>query len=488
MRSLDAILFDLGGTLDGRDDWRRRFDRLFDECGIVRSTAERDRAFEYAQELSHATPEMATSCLRDMLRRHVGWQLESLRIDDPQIGRIVIERFAAEVAEAAAVNCRLLASLTERGFRIGIVSNACGNCAVLCEEYGYAPFISALVDSDRFGRAKPDLEIFRHALALLGTTAERTGFVGDSLERDIRPAKALGMRTFWVTGSRADDADGAADAIIDNVTELPAYLDVPVPSAQRSLRAGIFAAGVGARLGSSTAKGLTRVAGRPLIDWILDDLADAGVSEIVMIINEQSTALREHVGTAWPIRWIVETTPSSMHSFLRVMETLAAGGDQGPFLISTVDTIAPPGTFRMFVDRASRAPDADAVLALTTRIGDDNPLLISGSDPDYERGRGYFPCSSEENTPVPFRIEGLTPITAIGCGKYATAGYYLVRSTVLAEADAGRTANLGALRQFFRHLFDRGYRLSGVCMPDSIDVDRPSDVKDAERLLRTSVS
>jgi NDP-sugar pyrophosphorylase family protein len=206
-----------------------------------------------------------------------------------------------------------------------------------------------------------------------------------------------------------------------------------------------------------------------MVDWILDDLDAAGASEIVMIINEQSIALRDHVDRQTrrcPVRWIIETTPSSMHSFLRVLEELTRDGDEGPFLISTVDTVAPAGTFRRFVEAAARGPEADIVLALTTRIEDENPLRVE-ADPQGEAG---------------------APILAFGDGRFATAGYYFVRTTVLREARAGRAAELTALRLFFRHLFDRGYRLSGVCMPDSVDVDRPSDIEAAERLLRARVS
>jgi NDP-sugar pyrophosphorylase family protein len=264
-----------------------------------------------------------------------------------------------------------------------------------------------------------------------------------------------------------------------------------------ALRAGIFAAGFGSRLGnvSGRPKGLTPIGGRPLIDWILQDLEAAGVSETVVIVNEQSIALRDYVDRRNPadrlrqgyggppklhaeaeagshnvssVRWIVETTPSSMHSFLRVMEELARGGGKDPFLISTVDTIAPPGTFRTFVNLAQGAPSADVVMALTSRIEDEHPLKV---DTDSRRRAAG---------------EAGAPILAIGEGSYATAGYYFVRSSVLREAAAGRAANFPALRVFFRHLFDRGYRLTGVCMPDSVDVDRPSDIEAAEQLLRSS--
>ena len=45
-----------------------------------------------------------------------------------------------------------------------------------------------------------------------------------------------------------------------------------------------------------------------------------------------------------------------------------------------------------------------------------------------------------------------------------------------------------ALRQFFAYLFARGFRFAGVCMPDSIDVDRDVDVAAAEQLIRNTGS
>src|SRR5207248_3024828 len=93
------------------------------------------------------------------------------------------------------------------------------------------------------------------------------------------------------------------------------------------LRGGVIAAGRGDRLrgASATLKPLVPIGGRALIEHVLASMASAGAAEIVVIINEDSLAIRDHVSrTSWPfaLDWIVETTPSSMHSFLRVVETL----------------------------------------------------------------------------------------------------------------------------------------------------------------------
>ena len=224
MRPLDAILFDLGGTLDGRHGWRDRFHRLLPDAGIACTRDQRAAAFDYAESRSHAEPSMATSELRHMLTCHVGWQLEFLGRRPAGTVRQIVDSFIGDVYQAAAVNRAVLAELAGCGFKLGVVSNGCGNTAGLCEEYGFAETLAIMVDSHRFGAAKPDPSIFRHALSLIASAPERTAFVGDSLDRDIDPAKTLGMHTFWIAGRDARLAR-RADAILDSVADLPAALD-----------------------------------------------------------------------------------------------------------------------------------------------------------------------------------------------------------------------------------------------------------------------
>ena len=124
----------------------------------------------------------------------------------------------------------------------------------------------------------------------------------------------------------------------------------------------MLAAGRGERLRTQSdhLKPLVKVGGQTLIEHVLDSMAEAGASEVVVIINEDSLAVRDHVtAMKWPfaLRWIVETTPTSMHSFLRLVETLAADGDEGPFLLSTVDTVAGPQTYAQFMAEARQHPN-----------------------------------------------------------------------------------------------------------------------------------
>ena len=238
-----------------------------------------------------------------------------------------------------------------------------------------------------------------------------------------------------------------------------------------TLRAGIIAAGRGDRLrgDAQTLKPLVRVGGRTLVEHVLESLGEAGPAEVAIIINDASTAVRDHVSARhWPfaLRWIVETRRLIDAAFAHRRN---AGGEwrSGAVLISTVDTVAPKGAYARFMADARRpgVQDADVTLALTPPASDDDTPLLVALDPR----------------------DGRT-VRALGDGAgqsgLATAGYYAVRPSILREADAARRDEVSALRVFLGRLLARGYKIDGVRAPDSIDVDRPLDVDAAEAFLR----
>jgi NDP-sugar pyrophosphorylase family protein len=243
---------------------------------------------------------------------------------------------------------------------------------------------------------------------------------------------------------------------------------------RRRWRAGVIAAGAGERLrsGEGTLKPLVMIGGEALVDRVLASIGELEPAEIVVIVNEQSTGVRDYVSRQpqpFPVRWIVETTASSMHSFLRIVERLAAERDEGPFLVSTVDTVAAPGEYLRFA-RASAALEADLTLAVTGGWDDEKPLLVEVDEEGRVVAIGEA-IREQAERPAPGRI-------------FATAGYYAVRSTVLQEADAARADRLGALRVFLTRLVERGYAVSAVPVAPAIDVDRPADVRAAEAFLK----
>jgi NDP-sugar pyrophosphorylase family protein len=234
------------------------------------------------------------------------------------------------------------------------------------------------------------------------------------------------------------------------------------------MRGGIIAAGHGERLagaGLGVPKPLVRIAGRTLIERTLDALRAAGVGRVACIINQESAAVaahcRERVADL-ALTFVHRTTPSSMESLFTLAPLLHEPGSGDPFLVMTVDTIVSPAAVRDFAAAALARLDADGVLAVSSFVDDEKPVRVA--------------CA------VDGRITALGP--AADASPLVTAGFYVFRPTIFAEAAAARAAGFTALRQFLAHLVARGYRLYAERVPTCIDVDRPEDLRAAEAFVR----
>ncbi|HEX6873630.1 MAG TPA: HAD-IA family hydrolase [Micromonosporaceae bacterium] len=73
-----------------------------------------------------------------------------------------------------------LAALALARVPVAVVSNIGFDIRPLCQELGFAGYVSAWALSFEVGRCKPDPEIFRHACRTLGVEPERTLMVGDT--------------------------------------------------------------------------------------------------------------------------------------------------------------------------------------------------------------------------------------------------------------------------------------------------------------------
>jgi HAD superfamily hydrolase (TIGR01509 family) len=201
-----AILFDMGGTLDGDGQhWLERFVSLYQSAGVTLPRETLQGAFDEAERQANLDQTIASSDFGQMIGLYVKWQLAHLGLTNDRLAEQLVAGFSAPVRKAAAANVQLLAELKERGFELGVVSNGCGNVENLCADFGYSPFLSVIVDSRRIGVAKPDPGIFVHAAEKLGRNPAEIMMVGDSFDRDVRPAKQIGMKTAWLEGIEPRD-------------------------------------------------------------------------------------------------------------------------------------------------------------------------------------------------------------------------------------------------------------------------------------------
>jgi putative hydrolase of the HAD superfamily len=229
-----AILFDMGGTLDGDGlHWLDRFESLYADAGVLLPRNTLRAAFDEAERRAATDDDMGRAALAAMLDRHVGWQFEALATSPhaslltSALRERVVGEFTRSVRRVARANVEMLARLKARGLVLGVVSNGCGNVDVLCDDLGYARFLSLIVDSRRVNLFKPDAAIYMFASDRLGLAPGSIMMVGDSFERDVRPAKSIGMQTAWLQGPSGPQCPepALADIVLRQLADLPAALE-----------------------------------------------------------------------------------------------------------------------------------------------------------------------------------------------------------------------------------------------------------------------
>lgn len=93
---------------------------------------------------------------------------------------------------------QVLEAIKVRGLRMAIVTDAHnGNALRRLRKLDLERFFDALITCDMTGQKKPSLVPFILAMGMLGTTPGETLVIGDSLRRDIAPAKTLGLITAY---------------------------------------------------------------------------------------------------------------------------------------------------------------------------------------------------------------------------------------------------------------------------------------------------
>jgi putative hydrolase of the HAD superfamily len=89
--------------------------------------------------------------------------------------------------------------------RLGVLANQEAPVVDALRRDGIADLIDVWGVSAIVGHEKPSPELFAWALAEAGADARHAVHVGNRLDTDVRPAKALGLGTVWVTRGEAPD-------------------------------------------------------------------------------------------------------------------------------------------------------------------------------------------------------------------------------------------------------------------------------------------
>ncbi len=108
-------------------------------------------------------------------------------------------------------------------YKIGIIANQKAGSEDRLAQYGVLKYIDLVIASAEEGVSKPDKRIFKIALERSGCEPEQAIMIGDRIDNDIVPAKALGMKTIWIKQGfgqywNIQGEEEVADLIVDNLT------------------------------------------------------------------------------------------------------------------------------------------------------------------------------------------------------------------------------------------------------------------------------
>lgn len=189
-------------------------------------------------------------------------------------------------------------------------------------------------------------------------------------------------------------------------------------------------------------------------------------TEIVVICNEQMSDVASHLemiqdeglnGLHVPLRFVIKSTPSSMHSFYELRHFLR----DEPFILTTVDTIFDESEFYDYVlsFQDKMAHGTDALMGVTDYIDDEKPLYV-GVD-NVMRINGYYDTPQADS-------------------RFISAGIYGLTAFSLDILEACIEKGESRMRNFQRALVAADLRIEAFPLTKVFDIDHIEDIRKAD--------
>lgn len=220
--SLDVkwILFDFGGCLDSDGVHSRSlFLNQFKALDLISDLAPRslfEEAYSYADQEVTEKSLVVNSNLKEMNERMCYLIAEKLKTTDFATVKDVAAAITKIQSFYLSRNAAILKELQNK-YKLGVVSNFSGNLSKIFDEFTLTSYFNFVLDSYHIGISKPNPQIFKMAVEHCCITPAEILFIGDSVERDIRPAKSLGLKTILLSAT-TDSSE--ADYTLASLEEL----------------------------------------------------------------------------------------------------------------------------------------------------------------------------------------------------------------------------------------------------------------------------
>lgn len=233
-KEIKGIIFDYGGTIDSRGvHWSEVIWDGYHNAGVAVDKDTFREAYVYAErELARVRHILPNDNFYDLLLKKMRIELQWLA-DKGHISAADAERFAEpvarycyEAARSSIEEARPVLESLAASYPMVLVSNFYGNVDSVVRDFDLRKYFKGIIESAVVGIRKPDPTIFRLGVVALGLEPEEVLVVGDSLRKDILPARSLGCRTAWLKGKGwTAEEDAATDpAAIARLAEVEKML------------------------------------------------------------------------------------------------------------------------------------------------------------------------------------------------------------------------------------------------------------------------
>ena len=228
-----GLIFDYGGTLDtGGQHWGQAIWHAYERHHVPVTEDQFREAYVHAERMLGRNliirPDFT---FRQTLEAKLRLQLEYLGNLSPltsqqsliqSMGSSLLDDLYERTKAETAHSRQVLEALKERDLPMVLVSNFYGNMPVVLREFGFDGLFLRVVESAVVGIRKPDPRIFLLGVEALGLKPEEVMVVGDSLDKDIIPAREAGCHAVWLRGEGWTPYNGDCPACetIDSLDEL----------------------------------------------------------------------------------------------------------------------------------------------------------------------------------------------------------------------------------------------------------------------------
>lgn len=233
-----GYLFDYGGTLDtGGNHWGKVIWHAYRHLGVPVSEVQYREAYVHGERTLARQPIIRPDfTFRQTLEAKVSLQLQYLgmadtalpaahgetALGDTVLATALVDILYAQTKRHTAHSREVLVRLAAESPLV-LVSNFYGNIHTVLREFGLDGLFQSVIESAVVGFRKPDPRIFALGVETLGLKAAEVVVVGDSMDKDILPARKAGCRTVWIEGEPWTDTPvdrTVPDRIITDLTEL----------------------------------------------------------------------------------------------------------------------------------------------------------------------------------------------------------------------------------------------------------------------------